>query len=257
VLTNDCEGVAGGTAQPGTPCDDGDATTGNDVYSAACDCAGQLIDCTGTIGGTALPGTACDDGLACTVNDVRDANCACSGTALTIGNVTGPTTVVGNSSNAYIVTPVANATSYTWTLPNGWTTNDNSAFALVADASNTAGPVQLCVTATVGGCELTSCITVTVDINIGLNPEATAASEAWYTVQPNPSAGLFQLIPAADRAPLTITVHDAVGRTVHAPVVTAGKRVSTLDLSTAAPGAYYLVATSGGEQQISRLLIQR
>ena len=257
VLTNDCEGVAGGTAQPGTPCDDGDATTGNDVYTTACDCAGQLIDCTGTIGGNALPGTPCDDGLACTVNDVRGTDCACSGTTLTIGTVTGPSSVVGLSSNAYIVTPVANATSYTWALPNGWTTNDNSAFALVAEAANTAGPVQLCVTATVGGCELTSCITVNVDFNTGLDPEATTGSDAWYTVQPNPSAGLFQLIPAADVAPLTITVYDAVGRTVHTPFVAVGNRATTLDLSIAAPGAYYLVATSQGEQRISRIMVQR
>ncbi len=256
TLVSDCEGTVGGPAQPGTACDDGDANTGNDVYTATCTCAGQLIDCEGTIGGSVLPGTTCDDGLACTVNDVRGTDCACSGTMLTIGTVTGPSAVVGLSSNAYIVTPMANATSYTWALPNGWTTNDNSAFALVAEAANTAGPVQLCVTATVGGCELTSCITVTVDFNTGLDPEATA-SGAWYTVQPNPSTGLFQLIPAGDLSPLTITVFDAVGRTVHAPFLVAGKSTATLDLSSAAPGAYYLVATGNGERHISRIIVER
>jgi hypothetical protein len=47
-----------------------------------------------------------------------------------------------------------------------------------------------------------------------------------------------------------------VGRTVHAPFVAVGKRATTLDLSTAAPGAYYLVATSQGEQRISRITVQ-
>lgn len=257
TLANDCEGNPGGPAQPGTTCDDGDPATANDLYTTACDCVGQLIDCEGTPGGSALPGSTCDDGDPCTVNDLRDANCACSGTTLNIGSITGPANVVGNTSNAYIVTPVANATSYTWALPTGWTTADNGAFALVAEAANTAGPVQLCVTATVGGCELTSCATVTVDFNTGLDPEATTGSEAWYTVQPNPSSGLFQLIPAADVAPLTITVYDAVGRTVYAPFVAVGKRATTLDLSTSAPGAYYLVATSQGEQRISRIMVQR
>nr|HMQ77473.1 gliding motility-associated C-terminal domain-containing protein [Flavobacteriales bacterium]HMR28822.1 gliding motility-associated C-terminal domain-containing protein [Flavobacteriales bacterium] len=36
-------------------------------------------DCAGVLGGSALPGTACDDGDACTTNDAWDANCACIG----------------------------------------------------------------------------------------------------------------------------------------------------------------------------------
>jgi hypothetical protein len=65
---------------PGSPCDDGDPNTGNDVYDANCTCAGQLMDCTGIPGGTALPGTICDDADACTTGDVYDANCTCAGT---------------------------------------------------------------------------------------------------------------------------------------------------------------------------------
>jgi hypothetical protein len=38
----DCNGVAGGTALPGLPCDDGDAATVNDLYTAECTCAGEL-----------------------------------------------------------------------------------------------------------------------------------------------------------------------------------------------------------------------
>ena len=37
------------------------------------------------------------------------------------GSITGNITVCQNSSQAYSVSPVAGATSYTWTLPNGWT----------------------------------------------------------------------------------------------------------------------------------------
>ncbi|MEZ4758958.1 MAG: hypothetical protein R2810_04115 [Flavobacteriales bacterium] len=70
----DCEGTAGGTALPGTTCDDGLSTTGNDTWDANCNCVGQLIDCEGTAGGTALPGTTCDDGLSTTGNDTWDAN---------------------------------------------------------------------------------------------------------------------------------------------------------------------------------------
>ncbi|MGV9012017.1 MAG: beta strand repeat-containing protein [Flavobacteriales bacterium] len=41
----DCEGVAGGPAQPGTACDDGNANTSNDQWSSSCVCIGTL-ECT-------------------------------------------------------------------------------------------------------------------------------------------------------------------------------------------------------------------
>ncbi len=257
TLALDCEGVAGGPAQPGTTCDDGDATTDGDVYTANCTCAGQLIDCEGTPGGNALPGSTCDDGDDCTVNDVRGTDCACSGTTLSIGTVTGPASVAGNTSSAFIVTPVANATSYTWELPNGWTSSDNTAFALVATANNTAGPVQLCVTAMVGGCELTSCTTVNVDFNTGI-ATTSASSDEWFTVQPNPSNGMFQLVPTTTSGgAINVTVRDGIGRTIMQPMIVAGPRAMTLDMQDVAPGAYYLLATREGHQQVVKLVVQR
>ncbi|MBK7751647.1 MAG: T9SS type A sorting domain-containing protein [Flavobacteriales bacterium] len=79
-LLLDCAGVPGGSAGPGTPCDDGDPGTGNDAYDANCLCAGLLIDCEGVAGGPALPGTACDDGNPNTTDDLYDATCVCLGT---------------------------------------------------------------------------------------------------------------------------------------------------------------------------------
>jgi hypothetical protein len=164
--------------------------------------------------------------------------------------------VVGLSSNAYIVTPVANATSYTWALPNGWTTNDNNAFALVATVGNTPGPVELCVTATVGGCALTSCITVNVDFNTGLYPETTA-DYAWFTVQPNPSSGVFQLVPTrSDGSPINMTVHDGIGRVMKAPFMLSGSGMVFLDLNDVPSGSYYLIATRDGSQEVMKLMVQ-
>ena len=51
-------------------------------YSTSGNCA-QQIDCAGVAGGTALPGTACNDGNACTTNDLWNANCQCVGTSTT------------------------------------------------------------------------------------------------------------------------------------------------------------------------------
>ncbi|MBK8498110.1 MAG: fibronectin type III domain-containing protein [Flavobacteriales bacterium] len=76
----DCLGVAGGSALPGTTCNDGNATTGNDTWSANCQCVGQIIDCLGAAGGNALPGNPCNDGNALTVNDAWTPTCICAGT---------------------------------------------------------------------------------------------------------------------------------------------------------------------------------
>jgi len=71
--------VAGGAQLPGSTCDDGNMTTGNDAWTASCVCAGELIDCVGLPGGGALPGTSCDDGNLGTGNDAWTASCICVG----------------------------------------------------------------------------------------------------------------------------------------------------------------------------------
>jgi hypothetical protein len=75
----DCEGVAGGSALPGTACNDGLATTGNDTWNSNCQCVGQLIDCEGVAGGAALPGTACNDNNPNTSGDTWNSDCQCVG----------------------------------------------------------------------------------------------------------------------------------------------------------------------------------
>ena len=76
----DCLGVPGGSALPGTTCDDGDAATGADVYGNNCVCAGLLIDCENVPGGSALPATPCDDNDPNTLNDAWSQICTCEGT---------------------------------------------------------------------------------------------------------------------------------------------------------------------------------
>ncbi|MBK9536355.1 MAG: thrombospondin type 3 repeat-containing protein [Flavobacteriales bacterium] len=49
----DCEGIAGGSSNPGTPCDDNDPQTVNDVWTENCACLGELLDCAGVPNGTA------------------------------------------------------------------------------------------------------------------------------------------------------------------------------------------------------------
>ncbi|MBL7940343.1 MAG: T9SS type A sorting domain-containing protein, partial [Flavobacteriales bacterium] len=127
----DCLGVPGGPAIPGSGCDDLSALTINDQYQISCDCQGY--DCVGVLGGTAgpgtpcsypyappgitgvwnatcgcdytncageanawsnYPGTSCDDGDPLTINETWDANCDCtSGTDC--AGVVGGTNVPG------------------------------------------------------------------------------------------------------------------------------------------------------------------
>ncbi|MCB9180440.1 MAG: hypothetical protein H6593_03205 [Flavobacteriales bacterium] len=57
---DDCLGVPGGSALPGTACDDGDPNTSGETWDANCNCTGGLVDdCLAA--GSALP-HACDDG---------------------------------------------------------------------------------------------------------------------------------------------------------------------------------------------------
>ena len=85
----DCEGNAGGPAQPGVPCADNDPCTVQEVWSLACTCTGMFQDSDGDGDCDALDscpdvpgqmGDACDDADPCTLNDVLDDNCACTGT---------------------------------------------------------------------------------------------------------------------------------------------------------------------------------
>ena len=74
---SDCAGIPGGSALPGTGCDDGNADTQNDVYSTDCVCVGE--DCLGVLGGNALPGQPCDDNDPGTTNDTWLTGCLCQG----------------------------------------------------------------------------------------------------------------------------------------------------------------------------------
>lgn len=79
----DCEGIDGGDSIIGSPCDDGDESTGNDVYQSDCSCVGELIDCAGIAGGDSLEGSPCDDGDDNTINDIYLEDCSCEGEIIT------------------------------------------------------------------------------------------------------------------------------------------------------------------------------
>ena len=256
IQANDCLGVPGGSAQPGTPCNDGDPDTGNDVYGTDCNCVGQLIDCVGNSGGTSLPGTSCNDGDPCTSNDVYDASCNCSGSPLQLSEVAGDDVVYTETTSTFSITPVAGATGYSWTLPNGWSSSNTNAFVLVAEVGTLVGPAGLCVDVQVGACALNICKTVAVELSTGVETN-NGTEEPWLHLRPNPSNGVFQLIPNNEQVAMNITVYDGTGRTIMAAFPVVGTRAMSIDLSTANAGTYYMIATCEGDQRVLPVVIVR
>jgi gliding motility-associated-like protein len=65
-------------------------------------------------------------------------------------SISGPSSVSANTSYVYSISAVSGATSYTWTLPNGWTGTSNTTSISVTTDTITSGVVF--VTANVGSC---------------------------------------------------------------------------------------------------------
>jgi len=251
---NDCLGVPGGSAQPGTPCNDGNTSTGNDVYGATCICAGQVIDCAGTPGGAALPGTACNDGDPCTSNDTWGASCNCTGTPDAVGTITTPAVVDAGNSITMFITPLPGATNYTWTIPSDWTSTNTSTFVLVAEAGSILGEREVCIDVTANGCALSQCTAVNVTNTTDIEePSATP----WFSVQPNPSNGQFQLVRNDDGGTMNLSVYDGTGRIVMAVFSATGTGAVEFDLQGVEPGTYYLLGTRTNEHRIVPFVVVR
>ncbi|HEY0975966.1 MAG TPA: GEVED domain-containing protein, partial [Flavobacteriales bacterium] len=250
TLAEDCNGVAGGTAQPGTPCDDGNASTGNDVYDNACDCAGLPLDCAGVPGGSAAPGTPCNDGSVLTENDVYNSDCVCMGIA--------PNDCLGVAGG-----PAQPGTPCDDGNPN----SGNDAYTVfcqcvgqLIDCEGTAGGMALPGVPCDDGNAATQNDTYTLGCacegqsTTGISDEG--ASAPTFSVQPNPSTGVFTLNNPAQVA-TRIEVRDAVGRIVMQPMLLGSSRASSIDLSGLASGTYHLVARTEGHQQVIKIMVQR
>ncbi len=76
-------------------------------------CSGTL-DCAGAIGGSALPGTPCNDGNACTTNDVWSNNCQCVGTSTSFVPSISAGGAVSFCAGGSVVLTTATGTGYTY-----------------------------------------------------------------------------------------------------------------------------------------------
>ena len=106
-------------------------------------------DCLGMIGGTALPGTACDDGNAGTTNDTWNASCVCIGTPTCTGAAISGTTsnspICSSSTlNLGVTATGTGPLSYAWSGTGTFSPNASSQNVSVTGAAT--GNYQVVVT---------------------------------------------------------------------------------------------------------------
>ena len=99
--TPDCLDLCPGGPEPGSPCDDGLASTADDVIQGDCSCAGTPVDCEGTPGGGAVPGTPCDDLNPGTIEDVYQLDCTCAGVIVDCLGIPGGPNLPGAPCNDF------------------------------------------------------------------------------------------------------------------------------------------------------------
>lgn len=255
--------------EPGSPCDDGNPCTLNDLLNPSCGCAGApdntdtdvdgIPDCEDScpeVAGEA--GSACNDNNACTTGDILSPACVCAGTPILVGPINGPASVSGFTTQNYSV-PVIPGATYVWTLPDFWSSSNTTSSSLSVFVQQGPDTEELCVNAYLPGCSDLdpACITITLLESVGIDDHASEAVDL-FTVRPNPSRGIFELVRTrAGGDAEQLEVRDANGRLIPVRVLRAGQRVSSLDMGDASPGAYFLRASNGTEIQVIRLLVQR
>jgi len=134
------------------------------------DCGGPNADCLGVPGGPAVPGSPCEDNEPTTTNDIWNSDCQCVGQQITACNAcfqvdsTGvPFTISTNNCTTGGVTPY----TYLYDFGDGQTSIGEDVVHTYAAGGN----YQICMTmADANGCTSTTCDSVLVDADGNINP---------------------------------------------------------------------------------------
>jgi hypothetical protein len=222
----DCLGTPGGTALPGTPCNDGDPGTGNDTYDANCNCIGQQIDCNGVVGGTASIDQCgvCSGGLTGIIPNSTCLDCAgwpfgsayLDDCGVCVGGNTGLTPCSNECNAAFqIVQATFNGTlvPFTLNIVNTSTGDGTLSYAWDNIASTAAEPTHVLNT---GFQEVafTLCLTVTNDISctsVHCETVYVDANGIMYPYPPIPCVGSFDMLQTAAFTALLTSTSTAFG----------------------------------------------
>lgn len=286
----DCEGIPGGSAVPGTACDDGDPNTFNDVWNGNCQCVGVTEDCLGLIGGPDLPGSPCDDGDPETVNDTWTSICDCIGTPINFGDCEAMFQVIqayeGDPNGTQQPIPfelwVLNTSvgeggaQYQWNFGDGTTANEPFPSHTYAGP----GPYVLCLTMYDGtGCTDTYCDTVMVDseglfngmvgngddrnvLTINVLPNLptsiqNTSEDSGFQVWPNPANDVVN-ITMENATDAMVQIIDASGRTVHQQQgITISNGPFAIPVGHLNNGIYHIRMANGTSILTERLILNR
>lgn len=178
----------------------------------------------------------------------------CIGTNQFEVSVSNPTaSAIATPDSAAIGTPITfsnsstGASAYTWNFGDG----NTSASASPTHTYGAAGTYTVTLTAENGSCADSVSFTVEITTPNGI----TSTNETHVKVYPNPTEGNVTILPGS--APVTsLVIYDAIGNIVLSEANPAQQRIS-LDLSGFAAGLYYIQVTSGKENQVIKLNLQK
>ena len=142
------------------------------------------------------------------------------------------------------------ATTFDWTLPNGWTIVSQTATSITATSPSMPQSETVFATAS------NDCGT-SAQSSFPLSPTGvseTGAATSGYFIQPNPTSGLFMLsVPGIGAS--RIQVYSATGAVVLDQKPAQSDRLS-LDLSNEASGLYTIRVFQGNEHTDLRVMVQ-
>jgi hypothetical protein len=291
----DCLGLVNGPNMPGTPCDDGLASTSFDTWLPNCLCIGipdstTYTDCAGITNGPNVPGQACDDGDPNTTGETWNWDCECVVPGVTpcsagmlYVQAYGQDSVAIPNEVWVINTSTGGTEPYTvfWNFDDGTTSTEPYPVHVYA----TNGMYIPCLTITDAmGCEDTYCDTLVLDEDGFYNgfvmeqrpgqlrngftlrvieqlPTgiASPAGTSRLTISPNPAARNSTVtLRGPSAGPAQCSLIDQHGSVVLEHLVNAGLENSpvVLHLKELPAGIYLLVVRQGTERWTQRLVVQ-
>jgi hypothetical protein len=171
-----------------------------------------------------------------------------------VGPVSGLTTVCAKQKSVtYSVSPVAGATSYTWTVPSQATiTSGQGTNSVVVTFASKGGNITVAAKNNCGSTTKSLPVSVVTCSRASITNserQLTSQEEQRYlgtgiTASPNPTKGLVRLnFKAIPDGVYKLNIYDGVGKVVQARNLAVGSNRATADLSGFAKGVYLLNVT--------------
>ena len=158
--------------------------------------------------------------------------------------IEGRTAACTGYEHEYTITPVPEATGYTWSLPSSWSGTSNTITILATPGSS--GIFTVSANGTCGSSPNRT-LSVTVGDCTGINENNI--TQQGVKLYPNPTPGIvrLELTSAAE-----IVIMNAIGQTVYSARHSAGD--GQLNLEHLAKGVYVVKVDSGGKSESTKMV---